>query len=426
MSSLLADFGPWRESPAYRRLLLGQSLSLTGSWMTRVAVAVQVYSLTGSSLAVGLVGLAAALPLLVLGLLGGSIADALDRRTLVLATSGALAVLSLALAGQALAGLRLVWLLYLLVAVQSALNAVQAPSSRTFAPRLLGPERQAAVQALGSLSFQLAMVIGPLLAGVLIAAGGVQAAYAVDALSFLAALWAVRRLPAMTPTGGGTRASLQAVFEGLRYVRRQKVLTGVLLIDLDVTVVGFPKALFPALAVTRLGGGARTVGLLYAAVAVGGVAAAVLSGPLTRLRRQGRLALVAVAVMSVCFGALGLVRAVWTALVLLAAAGAADVAFGVVRGTLLQVLTPDRLRGRVNSVGFVVGAGGPSLGDVEAGALAALTSPAVSAFTGGVASLVGVGVLGLALPAVWNYDAGRAPDETAPTAHQRRWAGEEL
>jgi len=218
-----------------------------------------------SSLSVGLVGLAAALPLLVLGLLGGSIADAFDRRRLVLATSGALAVLSLASAGQALAGLRSVWLLCLLVAGQSVLNAVQAPASRTFAPRLLGPERQAAVQALGSLSFQLSMVIGPLLAGVLIAAGGVQAAYAVDALSFLAALWAVRRLPAMTPTGGRTRASLRAVAEGLRYVRRQKVLTGVLLIDLDVTVVGFPKALFPALAVTRLGGGARTVGLLYAA-----------------------------------------------------------------------------------------------------------------------------------------------------------------
>jgi len=183
------------------------------------------------------------------------------------------------------------------------------------------------------------------------------------------------------------------------------VLTGVLLIDLDATVIGFPKALFPALAVTRLGGGARTVGLLYAAIAVGGVVASVLSGPLTRLRRQGRLMVVAVAVWSTCFAGLGLVRAVWPALLLLALAGAADVANGLVRGTLLQVLTPDRLRGRVNSVGFVVGAGGPSLGDVEAGGLAALTSPAVSAFAGGVASLVGVGALTLALPAVWRYDA---------------------
>jgi len=344
--------------------------------------------------------------LLVLGLAGGSVADAVDRRRLVLGTGSALAVLSLALAGQAVAGWRSLWLLYLLVGLQPALNAVQAPASRTFAPRLLGPERQAALQALGSLSFQLSMVAGPLLAGVLIAAGGVQAAYAVDALSFLAALWAVRRLPAMTPTGGGTPAGARAVAEGLRYVRRQKVLTGVLLIDLDVTVVGFPKALFPALAVTRLGGGARTVGLLYAAVAVGGVAAAALSGPLTRLRRQGRLAVLAVAAMSVCFAALGVVRVLWPALVLLAVAGAADAALGVVRGPLLQVLTPGRLRGRVNSVGFVVGAGGPSLGDVETGGLAALTSPAVAAFSGGVASLAGVAVLALALPAVWNYDAG--------------------
>jgi len=162
-------------------------------------------------------------------------------------------------------------------------------------------------------------------------------------------------------------------------VARNQVLTGVLLVDLDATVVGFPKALFPALAVTRFGGGAGTVGLLYAAVAVGGVAAAALSGPLTRLRRQGRLAVLAVAAMSVCFAALGVVRVLWPALVLLAVAGAADAALGVVRGTLLQVLTSDRLRGRVNSVRFVVGAGGPSLGDVETGGLAALTSPAVAA-----------------------------------------------
>jgi len=221
VSSLLADLGPLRESASYRRLLLGQSLSLTGSSMTRVAVAVQVYALTGSSLAVGLVGLATALPLLVLGLLGGSVADAFDRRRLVLATGSALAVCSLILAGQALAGSRLLWLLYLLVAVQSALNAVQAPASRTFAARLLGPERQAAVQALGSLSFQLSLVIGPLLAGVLIAAAGVQAAYAVDALSFVTALWAVRQLAPMVPAGGGTRAGLRAVGEGLRYIAEQ-------------------------------------------------------------------------------------------------------------------------------------------------------------------------------------------------------------
>lgn len=411
MPGLLADLGPLRESPAYRRLFLGSALSAVGSAMTTVAVPVQVYALTGSSFAVGLVGLAVAVPLVTLGLLGGSVADAVDRRRLVLGTGSGLALLSLGLAAQSLADLRQVWLLYLLVALQSGLRAVQAPAQRTFAVRLLGLDRQAAVQALTALSFQLAQVLGPLLAGVLIAASGTQLAYAVDAVSFLASLTAVRRLPPMPPDQGGTRPGPRSVLEGLRFVRRHRVLAGVLLADLDATVFGFPRALFPALAATRLGGGPRTVGLLYAALAVGGLAASVLSGPLVRVARQGLVLLAAIAVTAASFAAFGLARSLWLALALLAAAGAADTVNGVMRGTLIQVLTPDRLRGRVNGVGFVVGAGGPALGDVEAGSVAALTSPVVSTVTGGVVALVGVAAIAAALPGVWRHDARAA---TAP------------
>jgi len=402
---LLADLGPLRESPAYRRLFLGSALSAVGSAMTTVAVPVQVYALTGSSFAVGLVGLAVAVPLVTLGLLGGSVADAVDRRRLVLGTGSGLALLSLGLAAQSLAELRQVWLLYLLVALQSGLRAVQAPAQRTFAVRLLGLDRQAAVQALTALSFQLALVLGPLLAGVLIAASGTQLAYAVDAASFLASLTAVRRLPPMPPDQGGTRPGPRSVLEGLRFVRRHRVLAGALLADLDATVFGFPRALFPALAATRLGGGPRTVGLLYAALAIGGLAASVLSGPLVRVARQGLVLLATIAVTAASFAAFGLARSLWLALALLAAAGAADTVNGVMRGTLIQVLTPDRLRGRVNGVGFVVGAGGPALGDVEAGSVAALTSPVVSTVTGGVVALVGVAAIAAALPGVWRHDA---------------------
>ncbi|HLJ65905.1 MAG TPA: MFS transporter [Chloroflexota bacterium] len=403
---LLADVRPLQESPEYRRLWVGAALSAIGNRMTGVAVPVQIYALTHSSLAVGLIGIAHGAPLIALGLLGGSFADALDRRKLVLAASSLLALVSLLFTLQAYFDLRQLWLLYMLLGIQSALWAVDQPTRRAFIPRLLPSERIPAATALAFLSFHITNVLGPVIAGVIIAAAGLPAAYAVDTLSFAFTIYSVLRLPAMRIRGSATPPGLHSMLEGLRFVRRRSVLGMVLLVDLNATIFGMPISLFPALAATRFGGGATTVGLLFAAVSVGGVLSAVFSGPVSRVGRQGLAVLLAVAVWGAAIAGFGLSPWLWLAVLLLAVAGAADVVNGVFRTTILQVNTPDALQGRVSSLGFVVGAGGPDLGNVEAGVVAQLTSPVISAVSGGLACLVGVILLGLALPAFVRYDAG--------------------
>ncbi|MDQ6601120.1 MAG: MFS transporter [Chloroflexota bacterium] len=409
---ILADTRPLQESPAYRRLWIGQSLSVIGSRMTSVAVPVQVYALTHSSLAVGMIGLTIAVPLIGLGLLGGSIADAFDRRRLVLITTTLLAVVSLLFALQALLDLRQLWLLYVLIAVQSCLSAIDQPARRTFIPRLLPPDRIPAATALSFLSFHVSNTVGPLVAGTIIAAAGLQTAYVVDAVSFFFSFYGVMRLPAMPPQGGGASPGLRAVAEGLRFVRHQPVIATTLLVDLNATFFGMPFALFPALAATRFGGGAQTVGLLYAAPAIGGVIASACSGPLSHLHHQGRAVLIAVAIWGTAIAGFGATKLLWLGVILLAVAGAADVVNGVFRTTIIQVNTPDALQGRVNSVGFVVGAGGPHLGDVESGVVASVISPVFSAVSGGLASVAGVVLLGLIRPAFARYDARNGPHVT--------------
>jgi MFS family permease len=402
---ILADTRPLQESPAFRRLWAGAALSSIGSRMTSVAVPVQVYALTHSSLAVGMIGLTIAIPTIGLGLLGGSIADALDRRRLVMLTTTLLAAVSLLFALQALLDLRWLWLLYLLIAVQSCLLAIDQPARRTFLPRLLPPDRIPAATALYFLSFQISLTAGPLVAGAIIASAGLQTAYVVDAVSFFFSFYGVLRLPAMPPHGGGAPPGLRAVVEGLQFVRRQPVIARALLVDLNATIFGMPFALFPALAAMRFGGGAQTVGLLYAAPAIGGLICSTFSGPLAHLHRQGRAILIAVAVWGAAIAGFGATKTLWLGVLLLAIAGGADVVNGVFRTTIIQVNAPDALQGRVNSVGFVVGAGGPRLGDVESGLVASLTSPAFSAVSGGLASVIGVVLLGLVSPAFTRYDA---------------------
>ncbi|OLB76778.1 MAG: MFS transporter [Actinobacteria bacterium 13_2_20CM_2_71_6] len=406
---MFVDLRPLRESPEYRRLWVGGLLSKAGSQMTSVAVFIQVYSLTHSSLAVGMVGLTLAVPLIAFGLLGGSLADAVDRRKLVLVTSGLLAVVSVAFAVQAVLDLRQLWLLYVLTALQSSLSAIDTPARGTFTPRLLPPERLPAAAALSLLSFHFSTIVGPLLAGVVIAAAGLQAAYVVDALTFVVGLYGVARLRAMPAQSGGTRPGPRAVLEGLRFLRHEPILGTLMLLDLNATIFGMPHALFPALAQSHFGGGARTIGLLYAAPAIGGVVGAALSGPVTRVRRQGLAVLVAVTVWGASIAGFGFTHVLWLGVLLLGVAGAGDVISVVFRSTIVQVNTPDALRGRVGGVNLVVGEGGPRLGDVEAGLVAAFTSPAVSAISGGLACLVGVAVVAVAVPAFTRYEAARPP-----------------
>ena len=402
---LLADLTPLRESSAYRRLWLGSSLSSVGSQMTQFAVALQVYLLTHSSAAVGVVGLVSAIPAITCGLLGGTVIDAVDRRRLVLFTSSLLALTSAALALQALAQLDQLWLLYVLVAVQSLLGSINAPARRTFMPRLLPPDQVPAGVALTMLTMHVSLVIGPTMAGLLTAAGGLKLCYLLDAVSFLAALYGVFRLPAMRPEGGAVRPSLRAVAEGLRFLRRSQVLYGALLADVNATLLAMPFALFPAINAERFGGSPRTLGLFTASVAVGGILGSGLSGPVGRVTRQGRAMLIAGAIWGLSLAGFGTAHALVPTLVFLLVAGVADVSSVVLRSTIIQVGTPDAYRGRISAAEFVVGASVPELGNFRAGAIGSLTSPGFSAVAGGLAAAAGTAVLALALPALVRYDA---------------------
>ena len=421
---LLADIGPLRESAAFRRLWVGSTLSSAGSALTYFAVMLQVYDLTRSTLAVGFIGVAQAVPTLAVGLLGGPLTDALDRRKVVLVTSSCLAVVSAALAAQAFAGLGQVWLLYLLVGVQYAVSAVDRPARSTFIPALLPASQVTAGLALDRISFQLMLIVGPALAGIIAAAPhlGLRACYLVDALSYAAALYGVGRLPALRPPGGRPRLGPRAVAEGIRFIRHSQVLAGAFLADLAATVFALPVALFPAINAERFGGDPRTLGLFTTAIGVGGLASAVLSGPLGRMSRPGRAMLVAVAVWGAAFAGFAVAPAVlWLTLGLLAVAGAADTFTVVFRVGIVQAVTPEALRGRVLAADYVVGAGGGQLGNLGSGALGSLTSPVISAFTGGLLTLAAVAVLGLALPAFRRYRhqpaLARVTDPASTAAH---------
>ena len=415
---LLADITPLRESAAFRRLWAGTTLSSVGGALTAFAVVLQVYDLTRSPFAVGLIGVAQVVPTLAVGLLGGPVTDAMDRRKLVLVTSSGLAAVSAVLAAQAFAGLGLVWLLYALVAVQSGLGAVDRPARSTFVPSLLPASQQAAGLALNRLSFQVMLTAGPALAGLIAAAPhlGLRACYLIDAVSFAAALYGVARLPAMPPRGDAARPSPRAVAEGIAFIRRSRVIAGAFLADLNATVFGLPVALFPAINAERFGGDPRTLGLFTTAIGVGGLASAALSGPVGRVSRQGRAMLVAVAVWGAAFAGFAVASGLWLTLGLLAVAGAADTFTVVFRGAIVTALSPDQLRGRVMAADYVIGAGGGQLGNLEAGALGSLTSPTVSALAGGLATIAGAIVIALARPAFTRYR--RPPHEPARDSPQ--------
>ena len=419
---LLADVTPLRESPPFRRLWAGTTLSSVGGAMTSFAVMLQVYDLTRSSLAVGVIGVAQVVPTLIVGLLCGPVVDAIDRRTLVLITSTCLALVSAALTVQAFAGLDLLWLLYALVAVQAALSAMDRPARSTFVPALLPPGQLAAGLALNRVSFQIMLTAGPALAGLITAAPhlGLRGCYLADTVSFAAALYGIARLPAMRPSDGTARPGPRAVAEGLGFIRRSQVIGGAFLADLAATVFALPVALFPAINAERFGGDPRTLGLFTTAIGVGGLVSGAFSGPVGHIVRQGRAMLVTVAVWGAAFAGFAVAPGLWLTLGLLAVAGAADAFTVVFRGAIIMAVTPDRLRGRVMAADYVVGAGGGQLGNLEAGAVAAVTSPVISALAGGLATVAAALVIGLALPAFTRYrrDAARqrAPVAEGPLA----------
>jgi MFS family permease len=413
MNRILPDFGPVKGNPPLRRLLTGQLVSSLGGSMTTYAVTLQIWELTRSSFAVGALGFTF-IPVLIFGLLGGSVADTADRKRLALSTSAALMGVSAILAAQAFAGARQIWPLYLLVTVQAMLQAIGAPARRTFIPHLVRREQLTAAIALNTLVGRVIMLAGPALAGVVTGAVGLKTCYLIDAISFLAALYATARLPVMRDENAAPRPSrLRAAAEGLGYIRRSPVLMGSFLSDLDAMLFGLPVALFPALNAAHFGGSPQTLGLLNSAVGVGGLASAVLSGRTTRVRRQGLGMIASTAVWGAAIGVFALARSFPLGLLMLAIAGAADTLTVTFRGSIVQTVTPDELRGRVSSVEYIIGMGGGPLGNVESGTVASLSGSAtISAFSGGAACVAGAALIALVFPALIRY--GQPAPEPAP------------
>ena len=414
---LLADTTPLRENPAFRRLWLGLSAAAVGQQLAVVAIGLQVYDLTRSTFAVGLVGLCALVPLVVLGLYGGSLVDAHDRRRVALAASALLWAVSLATLAQAVLGARSPLLLYALVALQSAGFAVSTPARSAIVAVLVPARQLPAANALLGVTSSVAMTLGPVVAGAVVATAGFAWAYAIDAVTYLAALHALRRLPPLPPEGARAhRAGLASVAEGLRYLGTRPTVRMTFVVDLAAMVLAMPRVLFPAVGAVLLGGGAATVGLLTAAIAAGSLLAGLLSGPLGAVRRQGAAVVVAIccwglavaafgAAVGVLPGLLGRGAALAAALLLLAVAGAADAVSSVFRQTILQSATPDALRGRLQGVFIVVVAGGPRLGDLLLGAGGDLLGEAVAAAAGGLLCVVVVLVLARAQRSFVRYDA---------------------
>jgi len=406
---VLADLSPLRESPQYRLLFAGQVASYLGRQFTVVAVPIQVFRQTHSSLAVGMVGLAQLGPLIGFSLIGGALADAVDRRRQLLVVQILSMATSAGLALNAAVAHPPLWPVYVLAACSAGFTGVDMQTRNAIVPKLVRPETFPAASALNQIVWQVGMVVGPVVAGVVIAHVSLAAAYWIDGATFVVALVAALPLHPLPPEGGGTRAGLASMAEGLRFLRGRRVLVSTFVIDIDAMVFGMPSALFPALGTTVFGGGVQTVGLLYAAPGAGALLAALLSGWVGAVRRQGLAVVVAVLGWGLAIVAFGLVTWLPIALFFLAVAGAADVVSAVFRNTILQLSVPDAVRGRLSGVHIAVVAGGPRLGDAEAGAVAALTTPRISVISGGLACIAGVAVLARLVPEFARYRATDAP-----------------
>ena len=404
LTRLAVDTTPLRESRPFRRLWIGQAVSSIGNAITSVAMPYQVYVLTHSTLWVGLLAIAALVPLLVVPLVGGAVADALDRRRLVLFADTALALVSGLLVLNASLPHPAVWPIFALEAVGTAAWSFARPAMNTLTPKLVRDEQLEAAMALESIYGNFASVAGPAMGGVLIAAIGLGSSYALDVAGFAVALVAVWGLPSSPPEGEIERPSLESIKEGLRFTRRTPELMGIFLVDTNAMIFGMPSALFPALAV-HFGGGAQVVGFLYAAPYAGALAASLLSGFTGHTRRQGLGVCVAAGIWGVAIAGVGFVDALWPALALLAVAGAADFVSAVLRSTILIRVTPDEMRGRLFGIELAQVAGAPSLGNLEAGVVASLTNVRVSIASGGLACVAGTVLVALALPAFLHYDA---------------------
>jgi MFS family permease len=399
------DLTPLKESADFRRLFVGQALSEFGTQITFVAVPLQLYVRTRSTAMVGLLALCETLPLVVLPIVGGAIADAVERRRFLMVAQAIAAALSLGLAVNAFLPDPQVWVLFAFSFLWASAYSLYSPAFRAWPARLLSPDLYTSALALEVVYYQSAALVGPVLAGILFVKLGVGYAYLIDAISYMAVIVALAGMRPSPPTAERASVGWATIVEGVRFLRGNQVLQGTFWIDLNAMIFGLPVALYPAFVIDVLDASPGLVGLLYSAEALGALLVALVSGRAKHVRRQGLVTLVA----CVCWGAgivgFGLSPTLWIALVFLMLASASDMVSGLYRDAILKTVTPDEMRGRLEGIGLAVVGTGPSLGNAEAGLLAAVTSVKTSIVSGGVACILGAGVLALVLPRYSRYDA---------------------
>jgi MFS family permease len=399
------DLTPLRVSADFRRLFAGQAISEFGTQITFVAVPFQVYAITRSTAMVGLLALCEAVPLVALPIVGGAIADAVERRRILMIAHAVTASLSVVLALNAFLPEPRLWILFAFSFLWASAYSLYSPALRAWPARLLSPDLYTSALALEVVYYQSAALAGPALAGVLIATLGVEYAYVLDAASYVAVLVALAGMRPSPPTAERVSVGWSTIEEGLRFLRGKQVLQGTFWIDLNAMIFGLPISLYPAFVLDVLDASPAVLGLLYSAEALGALLVALLSGRAKHVRRQGLVTIVA----CVCWGAgiagFGFAGTLWVALVFLMLASASDMVSGLYRDAILKTVTPDEMRGRLEGIGLAVVGTGPSLGNAEAGLLASVTSVRFSIVSGGLACIVGAGVLALVLPRYRRYDA---------------------
>jgi MFS family permease len=391
------DLTPLKVSRDYRALISGQLVSSLGTQLTAVAVPFQVYAMTRSSLDVGLASLTQLVPLIIGSLWGGTLVDAMDRRKLLMIEEILAAIMTAGLALNADL-LHSLWPLFVFPAATAALGGIDSSARNAMIPNLVGMQLIPASNALFQSLFQMGSIAGPAVAGLLLAGAGIKVVFWLNVATFLASIVAVSVMSPQPPLGITTRPGLRSIIDGFRFVRTSQPVQGAYLIDVNAMVFGLPRALFPALAATTFGGGATTVGLLYAAPGAGALLGAVTTGWVGRIRRQGLAVIISVMVWGAAIAGFGLVPWLWVALPLLAIAGWADMISAVFRNTIIQFSGPDEMRGRLMGVQVAVVTGGPRLGDLEAGTVASAFGDTASIVSGGLACILGALLVARALP----------------------------
>ncbi|MFG3382454.1 MFS transporter [Streptomyces sp. NPDC047999] len=403
LSSLLPDVSPWRSSPDFRLLWVQGLITNFGSFMALVALPLQIKELTGSPLAVGAMGAVELVPLVVFGLYGGALADAVDRRRLILWTEAGLGFLALVLLVNALLPQPLLWPLYLVAAGVSALAGLQRPALDSLLARIVPHDQLTAAAALNALRWQLGAIAGPALAGLVVAYAGHGTAYAVTVAGFAVSVLLCLRLSPAPPAPGAGRPSLRGIAQGARYAWSRPVLLGTYAVDLAAMFFAFPNAIFPFLADEL--DAEWSLGLMYAAGSVGSVLLGLTSGWTSRVRRHGLLVVLGAAGWGAAVFAAGRFDEVWLVLLCLTVAGAGDMLSGLGRSTIWNQTVPEELRGRLAGIEVLSYSVGPQLGQVRAGAMAGWTGTRPAVWSGGLACVVSVGLLAAALPKLLTYDA---------------------